>query len=644
MSESTRATAVKETITKGMALASAGSAVEPDHRAIGEESLAGVAPLVDELEQYFSGPLRGVDAAQRDAWVETCGGPRTPRSLAADAVLLEICRSLAGDRPEYAFLAAARSHVVLTAPVLDATKRSCRGNSAMLGPLYEAAASRQDRYSLGQYFTPTPIAEFMSRLVSSFGAEDVLDPAIGAGALVSALPMSTRIHGSDISPICVALTSAGLAARGFRNVKVSKADFLAEQDLFTRGSERERKYDAVICNPPYMRHHLLAKEEKRRLTMRYGEMFKVELSSLSTNYVYFFLEALHRLREGGLLVFITPADFLDTRFGEGLKKALATHTTIDEMLLFNRDELAFAGVLTTSAITVARKCMPPAKHHVSFHEATLSEDAVTRRDANLRRTQDISPTGRWSSYFGNREADLTALTKDRPMALSDYVRIRRGIATGANDFFVIPQSVVDEWKLEPEYLLPVVASARDLPDDELAQADWEALRDRGRPCWFLAVSTAFEALKGTRVRRYLEHGIAQGVHERFNCRTRNPWYKPENVAPPDIIITYMNRGRTRFVRNSAGCRVMSVFLNGFLLDRATDLGALLDALNAPETSSLIGKLGRTYGGGLGKIEPREMSALPMPVLPSPAAPSSGSKRRLGSGLRRERQMEISGGG
>lgn len=614
-----------------------------DARSAGAEALAAVAPLVDELEQYFTGTLRGAEAAQRDAWLAACGGPRTSRSLAADAVLLEICRSLAGDRPEYEFLTAARSRVAVTASAVDSARRSCKSDSAMLGPLYEAAASREDRYALGQYFTPAPIAEFMSGLVSAFGAETVLDPAIGAGALVSALPSSTHIHGSDISPICVALTSAGLSARGFTDVTVSKADFLAEQNLFSRGSEREREFDAVICNPPYMRHHLLAKEEKRRLTARYGALFNADISSLSTNYVYFFLESLQRLRDGGLLVFITPADFLDTRFGEGLKKALATHSTIDEMLLFNRDELAFAGVLTTSAITVARKSPPSAKHYVKFHEATLDGAGVVRREANRRLATELSAADRWVTYFGGREADLTELTKDRPKALADYIRVRRGMATGSNEFFVIPQAVVDEWKIEPRYLLPVVASARDLPDGDLSQADWEALRDRGRPCWFLAVNDVFESLKGTNVRRYLEHGMKQGVHERFNCRTRNPWYKPENVAPPDIIITYMNRGRTRFVRNSARCRVMSVFLNGFVLDPAADIDSLLAALNAPETSVLIEKLGRTYGGGLGKIEPREISALPMPDLsqlttPAPSAPG----RRRSKVQTEKRQMEIPG--
>lgn len=611
-----------------------------------ERVVTALAPKVGELERYFAGPLPAAEVAERDAWLAACGGARAARSLAADAVLLEVCFQLAGDRPEYDFLRAARGRIELCDSTISAVRQACAHDSAMLGPLYEAAASREDRYALGQYFTPSPIADFMSCIVSDFGAESVLDPAIGAGALVSSLPTSTRIEGFDISPICVALASAGLAARGFKNASIVRSDFLAETNLFAPHSG-DKKFDAVICNPPYMRHHLLHQEEKRRLTAHYGTRFRVGLSSLSTNYVYFFLEALERLREGGLLVFITPADFLDTRFGEGLKKALATHTTIDEILLFDRDELAFAGVLTTSAITVARKRPPTGRHMVRFHEGTLDDKSVVRRNGNERAVSDLEATARWTTYFGEREAHLSELTKNRPKVLSDYIRVRRGMATGSNEFFVLSQSVVDEWGIEKEYLLPVVASARDLPDSDLTVQAWEALRDRGRPCWVLSVNEPIESLKGTNVFRYLEHGVKQGVHQRFNCRTRNPWYKPENVEPPDIIITYMNRGRTRFVRNSAGCRVMSVFLNGFLVDPTVDVQSLLNALNSPETSALIEQLGRTYGGGLGKIEPRELSALPMPELSRKADKSSPELltklSRRNAAVRCAKQLEITGG-
>lgn len=576
--------------------------------------LAELEPAVSNAEHRIrAGLLDYTEKTSLDAW-RSLNPQRSERSLAADAALMALCEEIAGDRKEVDHLKGLRAMFNLPHWVVDAAIEACRTSPSMLGSLYEALASRQDRYAQGQYFTPDNISGFMARLVRDAGAPVVLDPAVGAGALVSQLPSSTSVVGFDISPVCVAMATAGLLARGFTDVQLRCQDFLEAGDLFSSKRATMPVADAIVCNPPYMRHHLIPPRIKRQLAEVYSARFGVRLSTLSTNYVYFFLEALTRLREGGLLVFITPADFLDTKFGEGLKSVLIKHTTIEETLLFNREISAFAGVLTTSTITVARKTPPERNHAIRFSEVSCDDNKVLRLEPNLRQATSIKAAERWSSFFGERESELSRLTKDRPCILSDYLRIRRGIATGSNGFFVVSQAIVEEWGIEQEYLQAVVASARDLPDCELTCDDWAKLRDRGRPCWFLAVSDSLEALVGKNVLRYIRHGEEIGVNQRFNCRTRSPWYKPERVDPPDVIVTYMNRGKTRFVKNTAGCRVMSVFLNGFLTPRCENVESLLEILNSTETNELITKLGRTYGGGLGKIEPSELSSLPMPRL------------------------------
>jgi alpha-ketoglutarate-dependent taurine dioxygenase/tRNA1(Val) A37 N6-methylase TrmN6 len=603
---------------------------------LGEVVLAGLLPCVNTLERQIRlGRLSAPELAALGAWQARCQGTRTPRSLAADAVLLALCDRISG-APQVpgaaripgapgapGALAALRDRCPMEAPLVDASMALCRADPAMLGPLYEALSSRRDRYALGQYFTPAPLREFMAGLVRDAGAERVLDPAVGAGSLLASLAPGTTVVGYDPSPICAALAAAGLRARGFSRVEIREASFLEETPTSPaphppapRPPQRgaQATFDAVICNPPYLRHHLLAAGEKARLAARYRARLGLEISALSTSYVYFFLEALGRVRDGGLLVFVVPADFLDARFGEGLKRALVEQTRPEQILLFDRERLAFDGVLTTSAIVVARKGAPPRGHTVALREPVLSEGAVASPPANVRAISSAAPGARWTSFFGRREQALADLSAGRPRRLDEYLKIRRGIATGANAFFVLPQATVERWGIEPEHLARVVASARDLPDGELTDEHWQRLRAQGRPCWLLDVRATRAALAGTRVLRYLEHGEASGVDGRFNCRTRNPWYRQETAPPPDVIVTYMNRGPTRFVANGAGCRVMSVFLNGYLRPGGPPLGPLLAALRSGETGELIKRLGRTYGGGLGKIEPGDLSAVPLPEL------------------------------
>ncbi len=509
------------------------------------------------------------------------------RDEAVGAVLRDLMAHLAGE-----------GGALLDGDVVDATRETCRDDVRMLGPLFEALAAREDRHRRGQFFTPAPIATQMAAIVDQARPETVLDPAVGAGILLASCSTPSRLLGLDTSPVCAALARAGLAARGAAEVEIQVGDFLASGAEIAAGP-----VDAVIANPPYQRHHLLDRAAKAELVRRYSRQSGQRISSLSSTYVYFLLEAIDRVREDGIVVFLTPADFLDARFGEAVRHVLRDRVTLDEILLFDRAEQAFDDVLTTSAITVLRK-RPPASHHrIRFVEG----DTV-----NEVERADLDPVRNWSLQFGHRRAEFDELTRDRPRALSDYLRVRRGIATGANGFFLIDGETRDRWQLPDRFLSPIIASARDLPDGVLRTEDWERLRDAGRPSWLLDCDVPMEQLDHDGLRAYLAEGERQGVHRRFNCRSRTPWYRVEQVPPADIIVTYMQRGRARFVRNDAQCRLMSVFLNGFVLEGDAD--ELLAVLNSDETARLIKAVSRTYGGGLVKIEPRALASLPMPSL------------------------------
>lgn len=594
----------------------------PEVAALQAQLLVRLEPIVEEtvgLMQTERGSL--LPNAEARAWQQLCSAKRSDRSVAADAVLIEISSQLVEPETRSAWshwLPALRDHVgdKIPADTAELARQLCRQNEQMLGPTFESLSARPDRYAQGQYFTPTCIAEYMASFIDASTPQTILDPAVGAGVLLAACGAKHRLVGLDISPTCIAMTTAGLSARGACGMDLRVGDFIAADDLFAAPLTDFDGFDTIICNPPYVRHHLLGKTHKKQLVDRYSSLFGTSVSTLSTSYVYFFLEALRRLRDGGVLVFITPADYLDVRFGASLKSTFQDHATIEDITLFDRDALAFAGVLTTSAITVLRKVRPSVNHRGRFLEATLVDGRVAPADGTNRLTQkglDVDES--WTLHFGQRRESYDALIEGRPRAVSDYLRIRRGIATGANKFFVLTEETVTEWGIEREHLQPVIASAKDLPSGIFSREDWEKLRDRGRPCWLLNCTLAERELGGSNILRYLKEGVRQEVHQRFNCRTRNPWYRAEQVPPPDVIITYMNRGRTRFVKNESGCRVMSVFLNGFLRPDGVDIDALLDALNGEDTSKLIQKLGRTYGGGLGKIEPRELANLPMPEIP-----------------------------
>lgn len=464
----------------------------------------------------------------------------------------------------------------------------------------ERLKARDERYRLGQFFTPPAIAEFMADAVREVEPETVLDPGVGGGVLLRAIGEGPRRFGVDVDELAIRLASSSLGD----DVELAVGDFLDPLSWpMSVGS-----FDAIIANPPYVRHHNLSAEHKA-LAQRYASRLRVKVSALSGSYVYFFLEALERLNDGGRLVFITPTEFLDVRYGCAVKSALLDACEIDEVLVLEMEELAFDGVLTTSAITVATKTRKPSRRY-RLTEGKLNGGVQRERDVEL--SADVAPAYLpWTPFLPSRAERIVALVEGRTAKLGDYVRVRRGIATGGNSFFCLSLSEADEWGIEPEYLVPVVVGSKDLPSSGALDETFRAERiAAGARAFLLFCHEPKDALAGKNVLRYIEHGEGLGLHQRFNCRTRSPWYGVEPVEPPDFFVTYMARQRGRFVRNAVGARCMTSLLNVWAKPGITP-DALRPILEDPANAQLLREYGRTYGGGLGKIEPGDLLRLPV---------------------------------
>jgi hypothetical protein len=126
--------------------------------------------------------------------------------------------------------------------------------------------------------------------------------------------------------------------------------------------------------------------------------------------------------------------------------------------------------------------------------------------------------------------------------------------------------------------------------------------------------------------KYLQQGMELGIHERYLCRHRRPWYSQEHRPPAPLLCTYMGRQRDtgrpfRFILNRSNATAANVYLLLYprpQLCRAMEqdknlLPRIWTALNELPVEILIGE-GRVYGGGLHKLEPRELANTSLDAL------------------------------
>lgn len=166
----------------------------------------------------------------------------------------------------------------------------------------------------------------------------------------------------------------------------------------------------------------------------------------------------------------------------------------------------------------------------------------------------------------------------------------------------------------PESLLvKAVGRMRDIEGDEISSDDIERLETSGRPTRLLNVNGfSFEQLPHA-VQMYLKEGERRGLNKKTLIRTRRPWYRMETRKCPPIMFAYLGRRNTRFIRNHAHVVPLTCLL--CVYPRQTDtefVERLWKVLSHPETISNLKKVGKSYGGGALKVEPRALERLPLP--------------------------------
>jgi hypothetical protein len=406
--------------------------------------------------------------------------------------------------------------------------------------------------------------------------------------------------GIDIDPVSLDMARVNLVVRG-----IGHFDLRAENFLLAEIPERP---SAVICNPPYSRHHSIPSEDKARIHAAIEERLGIRVSRLAGLHALFLLRALEIVKDGGRLAFITPAEWLDVNYGRAIKEFALERSHVEAIVLWKNDHLVFDGVLTTAAITLFRSDPRPGPTRIvqlprsgkpSVEEVIA---AATGHETGLQvREVELDVDAKWSQPIRRRR-------RTRGKKLRDLARVRRGIATGRNSFFVLSETDRRRHGLKRNDLLPCITTPRLIPADELSKADLEGL-DPGVPRWVVNCRLPQAEATEDPLGRYLRWGKEElKVHEGYLASRRKPWYGLEERPRSPILFTYMNRRQPRFIRNRAEAVPLNTFL---IIEPSGDVDAdhLWRMLQGDHFMGQLDDAKRIYGGGLWKVEPRELSEL-----------------------------------
>lgn len=487
----------------------------------------------------------------------------------------------------------------------------------MTAPLPSAGPEREKLRTKGQFWTPDWVADGMVGYALGGGADHLFDPGVGRGAFLRAATryadlegrrialLGTELHPEILREAC---ESGDLTSEQLRRIEVS--DFLTWSPA--------EPLQAIVANPPYIRHHRLSPETKRRLGTIALRTIGRRLDGRAGLHIFFLLHALEMLGPGGRLAFILPADTCEGVFAPVLWEWVASRFRLDAVLTFAPEATPFPQVDTNPLVFFITN-RPPAEEFVWGRCLTRSQSGLTawtRSGFGRLSTSDVQWQKRRTAEGVESGLSRPPIPPPQPgdVRLGECASVLRGIATGANEFFFLTRAKARGLGLASDFLAPAIGRTRDAPGDEVSAETLDGLDRRGRPTLLFAPDGRAMDRFPAPVRAYLKQGEVSGFHRRPLISTRRPWYRMEHRRPPPLLFAYLGRRNTRFLRNHAGVVPLSNFSCVYpKSDSAEFLEAFTASLHHPDTLAGLPFVGKSYGSGAVKVEPRALERLTIPA-------------------------------
>lgn len=477
----------------------------------------------------------------------------------------------------------------------DQIRDEIRSGADPLGSLFLAHASTDKRRQLGAFYTPSALTLPMVDWVLGMNPERIVDVGSGSGRFVNEIlrkNSKARIIAVDIDPMATLLTRAVLACMGNTSSRVINSDYT------TFNLEPHSGLTAFIGNPPYVRHHLLTRQQKtwaREVATTMGRT----ISGLAGLHTYFFLATAVMASRGDVGCFVTSSEWLDVNYGSIVRELFLEQLGGESIHVVDPEVMAFRDATTTATISCFR--IGRQSKFIRLQPVKRLEDIGKLEDGEPIAKDRLRASPRWSPLIRTRRK-----APEGYIELGEICRVHRGAVTGSNAIFVTDGN---SYALPVEVLWPSITKARELFAAGTKLETVEGLRR------VIALPEDLDVLDSgdkRAVERFLHYAKSKGAADSYIAKNRKAWWSVQVREPAPILATYMARRPPTFVRNLARARHLNIAHGLYPREPLPEYA--LDNLASYLRTGISVEDGRTYAGGLTKFEPKEMERVLVPSL------------------------------
>jgi adenine-specific DNA-methyltransferase len=466
----------------------------------------------------------------------------------------------------------------------------------------------------GVFYTPDSVTNILCEWAIRNKEDSVLEPSFGGCGFIQALSRrfktlgrkrpATSIFGCDIDSKAFTYLIKLSGAKPILNHFI-KGDFLE----VTPSDFADRKFNAVIGNPPYVSYHNMF-DSQRQVAVKLGHLGEFKLGRVSSLWAYFVLHGCSFLKSGGRAAWVLPGSLLNSDYGKQLLHGIAPQfKRVVVVSLSQRLFLSEGTDESTEILLCDGWQQGPAQNGVEVRRAaTIDKCRHLISSWHLRSWKGTALNGRAMFTLFSRGA-LSGyhelLEHESVTRLGNIAKILIGIVTGDNKFFVIDKQVAGENNISSKQLSFIFSKFRYAPGLLFRSSDLVDIYESGGRC--LLVNRPSVERSASAVKAYLETFPKDLIETNATFAKRGVWHCPDDGKIPDGFFPYMNHAGPRIVLNNAEVNSTNTIHRLYFPSTTITANRKLAAISILTTfSQLSAEIeGRTYGSGVLKHEPSE---------------------------------------
>ncbi len=470
----------------------------------------------------------------------------------------------------------------------------------------------------GGYYTPQKIADFTTKWVLGKSPATILEPSCGDGVFFqsiynNAYRPDAEIVGFELFDSEVIKSTERCQSLGFSHFSIQEGDFLEWAECKVK--HKELLFDAVLGNPPFVRYQFLEKEFQLH-TENIFKLLDLKFTKHTNAWVPFIISGIAMLKPGGRLGMVIPSEIINVMHAQSLRTFLGEQCS--KLVVIDPQEIWFSETLQGAVILLAEK-----KQDATILSAGVGIESVKGYDfldldpealfVNTSSINGETVKGKWTKAVLNKN-EISLLDKfvhhPEVFLFSDIAHVEVGIVTGANEFFLVNNKVVEEYCLQ-KFVKPMFGRSQHCQGVIYDEQQHLANIENELPVSFLYLDKEFNELPNE-VKDYILYGESQKLHERYKCRIRSPWYKVPSVFSSKLAMLKRSHNAPRLIFNQ---------YEAFTTDTAyrvktklnIDESKLSFCFLNPLTAIYAELEGRSYGGGVMELVPSEIRKLYLPL-------------------------------